>query len=178
MATVPEDRTLINGKRVPEETEVEAPERLHRLRTVRNQQGVSQRRAARQMGMDMKTVRAQEEESTDLSLSDLYKWQQVLDVPIADLLTEQTSQLSQPVLERARLVKLMKSVAAIKEVARSPNVRLLAERMFDQLLEIMPELEEIGPWHSVGQRRNLEDYGQAYDRRISDDLLYRPHHQE
>lgn len=59
------------------------PRQLHRVRTVRLQQGVSLRSAARQMGSDIRTLRLQEQESTDLRLSDLHKWQRALDVPLS-----------------------------------------------------------------------------------------------
>ena len=47
--------------------------RLHRIRTVRLREGVSLRSAARQMGSDVaaKLAELQEQESTDLRLSDL-----------------------------------------------------------------------------------------------------------
>ncbi len=50
--------------------------------------------------MDVKTVRQQEEETSDLRLSDLYRWQQALDVPVNELLTEDAEPLSRPVMER------------------------------------------------------------------------------
>src|SRR3954469_11177916 len=81
------------------------PRKLNRIREVRYQQGVSLRTACRHLGLDVKTVRQQEEESTDLKLSDLYRWQQALDVPVAELLSEEDAPLSRPVMERARLVR-------------------------------------------------------------------------
>jgi len=38
--------------------------------------------------MDVRAIRAQEQASTDLRLSDLYRWQQALDVPAAELLED------------------------------------------------------------------------------------------
>lgn len=148
--------------------------RLHRVATVRQQQGLSLRSASRQLGTDVHQLRNQEGETTDLRLSDLYQWQRVLDVPIIDLLVEPDSSLSRPVLERARLVRLMKTVAAIREQATSASIRRLAQTMIDQLIEIMPELKDVGPWHSVGQRRSLDEYGRAAERSISEDFFHRP----
>jgi hypothetical protein len=125
------------------------------------------------MGTDVRQLRHQEGETTDLRLSDLYQWQRVLDVPIVDLLVEPGSPLSRPVLERARLVRLMKTVAAIREQATTPSVKRLAQTMTDQLVEIMPELKDVGPWHSVGQRRSLSEYGRAAERCISEDFFHR-----
>lgn len=156
--------------------EVEAPYespavggvRWHRLEQVRRQQGVSLRRVARALKIDMHEARRQEQSSTDLRLSDLYAWQKVLDVPLADLLAEGSESLSAPVLERARLLKLMKTAAAIHEKSENGSIHRMAEMLIGQLLEIMPELAGVSPWHVVGQRRTLEDYGRVVERRLSD----------
>ena len=36
-------------------------------------------------------------------------------------------------------------------------MRRLVQMLLEQLVEIMPELADIGPWHAVGQRRGIED---------------------
>lgn len=155
---------------VPEEpaTAPTANGHFHRLAQVRRQQGVSLRRVARALKVDMHEVQRQEQPTTDLRLSDLYAWQSVLDVPMSDLLSEVGEPLSAPVLERARLLKLMKTAAAILEKAESNSIRRMAEMLVDQLVEIMPELEGVSPWHVVGQRRTLDDYGRVVERRMSD----------
>ncbi len=79
--------------------------RLHRIRTVRLQQGASLRSVARNSGVDIRQLRLQEQESTDVRLSDLHKWQKALDVPLAELLVEPDANLSQPVMDRARMVR-------------------------------------------------------------------------
>ena len=123
--------------------------------------------------MDMKVVRQQEEETADLPLSVLYAWQQVLDVPIADLLVDNDGPLSPLVLERARMVKLMKTAAAIQEKADSNSMRRLVQMLIDQLVEIMPELKDVGPWHSVGQRRTLDEFGRVVEQPIAEDVFRR-----
>ena len=144
---------------------------LHRIRTVRRQQGISIQGAARKLRVEPTKLRAQEEESTDLHLSDLYRWQKALDVPIADLLIDNEGPLSAPVMKRAQLVKVMKTVEAIMEKARSGEVRRMAETLKEQLVEIMPELEGVSPWHSVGQRRTLDEFGRVAERCFSDHVL-------
>jgi len=147
------------------------PNALHRIREVRLQQGVSLRSAARQMGSDIRSLRLQEQESTDLRLSDLHKWQKALDVPLTDLVEESDEPLSRPVLERARLIRLMKTAKAIEERSPTASVSRMAETLVSQLLEIMPELEHISPWHQFGQRRSLDEFGRVMERRMSDDLM-------
>ena len=143
---------------------------LHRIRTVRLREGVSLRSAARQMGSDIRSLRLQEQESTDLRLSDLHKWQKALDVPITELVVDTNEPLSRPVMERARLIRLMKTAAAIHEQSPSTSIKRMARMLVDQLVEIMPELREVSPWHTFGQRRSSDEYGRIFERRLSDDF--------
>lgn len=149
------------------------PKKLHRIATVRNQQGVSLRSASRQMGRTMSTVRSQEDESQDLRISDLMRWQKVLGVPLQDLLVDEDLPLSKPIKERAQMVRLMKTAAALKENCEAEGPKRLATMLVEQLIDIMPELEEVSSWHSVGQRRSLDEYGRIMERRISDDIFSR-----
>src|SRR5215510_8837417 len=70
---------------------------LHRIQEVRRLQGMSLRTAARQLETDIRSIRAQEQATTDLRLSDLYKWQRALDVPVSELLVDSDEPLSRPV---------------------------------------------------------------------------------
>lgn len=144
---------------------------LHRVQEVRQEQGVSLRTAARRMGSDMRSVKAQEQSTSDLRLSQLYAWQQVLDVPLNDLLEEPGLPLSSPVLERARLIRLMKTVMSIQEKADSPAIERLAQVLVEQLVEVMPELAEVSAWHNVGQRRSLDECGRVAENPIPDSFL-------
>src|SRR4029077_12531721 len=170
---VPEEENSGREKR-EEDLVVSLSQRpLHRLATVRKQQGISQRNVARRLGVDVSTVCEHEQEEADLPLSVIYAWQKVLEVPVAELLVDSDAPLSPPVMERARLVKLMKTAAAIMEKAHSNSLKRLVTMMVEQLLEIMPELRDVSAWHTIGQRRTLDDYGRAVDRQMPDDLLRR-----
>jgi hypothetical protein len=125
---------------------------LHRLREVRREQGVSSKRAAQLMGISVEQLRHEEEPTTDLTLSQIFAWQELLEVPVSDLLVEPHAPLSAPVLRRAQLVRLMKTVQAIMERSSQSSVRRLAQTMINQLVEIMPELEGVTPWHSLDRR--------------------------
>lgn len=146
------------------------PVSLHRIATVRRQQGLSLRGLARQQQTTIRELEAEEDESADLRLSRLYWWQDALDVPVADLLVESNGSLSPPVLQRARLVRVMKTVAAIMEKSENVSIRRLAQTLVNQLIEIMPELEGVSPWHTVGQRRTLDEPGRIVERMYSEDV--------
>jgi hypothetical protein len=47
----------------------------------------------------------------------------------------------------------------------------MAETLVSQLVEIMPELKDVSPWHTYGQRRSLDEVGRVMERRCSDAVL-------
>ncbi len=143
---------------------------LHRLATVRRMQGLSRRTVARRMNVDVTVVRRQEEETNDLPLSVLYEWQKALDVPVAELLVDSEAAISQPLLQRAQLVRLMKTALSILEEADNATTRVMAQTLVDQLIEVMPELQGIGAWNVIGRRRSLNELGMAATRSLSDDI--------
>jgi len=151
----------------------ESDQPLNRLQQVRRQQEMSMRSVARQTGVSVRILRKQENASADLRISDLRKWQKALDVPMGELLEAPGTQLSAPVMERARFVRLMKTASAIAERAESEGIQRMAQMMVDQLTDLMPELEGVTPWHAFGQRRGLDELGSVVDRRLRDDVLYR-----
>lgn len=136
----------------------------HRIKDVRREQGLSLRRVATMLNIEIDVARHEEDPSTDLTLTQLHAWQRVLEVPLADLLVDSQAPLSAPVLQRARMVRIMKTVAAIQEKADSTSIRRLSETLATQLKEIMPELEGVTPWHSVGQRRLRGEFGRVVQR--------------
>lgn len=151
------------------------PGGLHRIAEVRRQQGVTLRNVARRLGIPLAVVRRQEQAGSDLRLSELLRWQEVLEVPVAELLVEGEGQLSGPVLARSRMVKLMKTAAAIRERAQDSGLSRMVEMLVEQILEIMPELSDVTPWHSVGQRRTREELGRTARMVVSEELFRRPY---
>jgi hypothetical protein len=65
----------------------------------------------------------------------------------------------------------MKTATAILEQAASPQLQRLAQRLVEQLIELMPELEGVGPWNAVGRRRTSDELGRAADQCLSEDWL-------
>jgi transcriptional regulator with XRE-family HTH domain len=146
---------------------------MHRIADVRHRQGVTLRNVARRLGIEMSAVRRQEQPDCDLRISEVMAWQSVLEVPIAELLVEGEGQLSGPVLERSRMVKLMKTAAAIRERTSGTPVGRMVDMLVDQILEIMPELADVTPWNTVGQRRTLDDVGRTARTSVPDELFRR-----
>jgi transcriptional regulator with XRE-family HTH domain len=147
---------------------------LQRLGAVRRLQGISRRTLARRLNVEIDQVRQQECDTADLPLSTLYAWQKALEVPVAELLVEADESLVPPVLQRSQLLRVMKTVLAIHEQAKQQSIRRMAQTLRDQLVEIMPELEDVSAWHAVGKRRRLSELGIAAQRRLADDLFVEP----
>ena len=144
---------------------------LHRIQEVRRLQGMSLHTAARQLETDIRSIRAQEQASTDLKLSDLYKWQRAPDAPVSELLVDSDEGLSRPVRERACLLKVMKTARSLLESAPSGAVQRMAENLVEQLIELMPELAEASPAHSVGHRPSTDEMGRIGESPICDTSL-------
>ena len=133
--------------------------KYHRIAEVRAEQGVSLRSVSRRTGIEVRILKQQEDPYANLTLQELSVWQLALEVPLADLLVDNTNRLSQPVQQRAQLVKIMKTAAAIEEVSTSPRVSRLVMMLKEQLQEMMPELKEVSPWPNYGQRRAPNQLG-------------------
>lgn len=140
--------------------------RLHRIAEVRRQQGLSLRTVARRTGVEVRELRQQEQPNADLPLSALYLWQQALDVPIQNLLQDYDAELSTTTQNRAALVKVMKTVVALSEISSSPRVARLVTMLKEQLVEMMPELADIGGWPNYGSRRPPDQQGRIAENPI------------
>jgi transcriptional regulator with XRE-family HTH domain len=146
---------------------------LHRLAEVRVQQGISTRVLTKRLGTTQQDLDRQLSPFSDLRLSDLYKWQAALDVPVAELLVAPRPALSPAIDRRARLVKLMKSVRSLQRLADTDEMRILAQRLADQLIEIMPELVDVDSWPAVGPRRSSDDVSGLELRSVSESVFDR-----
>jgi transcriptional regulator with XRE-family HTH domain len=152
---------------------VERPSKgLQKLSSARRRQGLSIRCVAQRLGRTVGEIRAQEDERADLLISELYRWQAALEVPVEELLHEPGDSLSPMVSMRAQLLKVMKTAMAIRRQARSEAERRLARLLIDQLLEIMPELKEVSGWPAVGHRRRSDEVGRIGENPIPEDWLH------
>jgi len=154
------------------DTSIRPAKGLQKLSSARRRQGLSIRCVAQRLGRTVSEVRAQEDERADMLVSDLYRWQAALEVPIEELLEEPEDSLSAMVSVRAQLLKVMKTAMAMRRQARSESERRLARLLTEQLLEIMPELKEVSGWPAVGHRRRADEVGRIGENPISEDWLH------
>jgi transcriptional regulator with XRE-family HTH domain len=148
--------------------------KFHRIQEVCIQQGATIRSLSRKMDISTSEIREQENPQADLRISDLLRWQRVLEVPLADLLIDSEGPLSEPVDRRARMLRVMKTAKAILESTHDRSTKRLASMLVTQLTDIMPELAEVSAWHTVGQRRTQNEMGRIVDRTIPDNFFNDP----
>ena len=153
----PSDKQVTSSEEAKKSVNEKRP--LHRIAEVRKLQGISIRSASRRMGIPMEQVRREEKPDSNLTMEDLVRWQQALEVPMIDLLVDENAPLSTPVLARAKWLRIMKTVKALLETTESANINRMARMLEDQVLEVMPELKDVSAWHSVGQRRTQDEVG-------------------
>jgi hypothetical protein len=138
------------------------------------QEDVSLRTISRRLNYPLDLIRAQADPCFDLRLSDLYRWQTALKVPIADLIEPPGTGLSSPIRLRANLLKMMKTVRSIQETSHEESVARLAARLGDELVQLMPELREVASWPTVGQRRTLDELGAIADKVVPEAVFSNP----
>lgn len=161
-----------NGNHVETPRASARPAAIQKLSEARRRQGLSIRCVAQRLGRTVHEVRTQEDEHSDLLVSELYRWQEALEVPIEELLADPEDALSPRIMMRAQLLKVMKTARAIRRQARSESERRLGKLLIEQLLEIMPELKEVSGWPTVGHRRRADEIGRIAENPISDDWLH------
>ena len=118
---------------------------LHRIRTVRQQEEMSLRCIARRSKTTITKLRAQEQEDADLRLSDLYRWQRALNVPLRELLLDEHDLFPNQIQQRAFFLRVAKMALAVTQAESLDETRRLGENLRYELIRIMPELREVGP---------------------------------
>ncbi len=136
----------------PDQAESPGGSLSHRIAEVRSAQNISLRTVSRRCGLPVKQLRIQERGGCELTLSELQRWAAALEVPIVELLQEPSEDLTAAVSLRAQLIRLMKTVQALRAHADSNSTRRLADQLRQQLLVIMPELEDVTAWPREGGR--------------------------
>jgi transcriptional regulator with XRE-family HTH domain len=141
--------------------------RLQRLSEVRRREDLSRREVARRLRISVQEVEAQEQPCADMLLSELYRWEKALGVPVSELVNEISGEFSPPVRLRIQLLRAMKTIRSLQESAQQASVQRLAQTLVEQLLAIMPELKDTVAWPAVGQRRRQDELGQAFLRGLA-----------
>jgi len=151
----------------------EQQRRLHRISFVREREGISLRQVRGLLRIGLPELRRQEQVDTDLRLTDLYRWQHALKVPVTELLLEAPEGLSPSLMERTRLVRVMKTALSIAERSNQAEVKCLAKRLIAELNHIIPGLDSVGVWPVV-QQRQLKDFGRTLECIVSTQLVDEP----
>ena len=136
------------------------PDLPHRLQAARLDAGVSLRAMALRMKVKVSQAKAEEEGDRDLCISDLHRWQEALQIPLQELLEPPKNTLSEPVRQRACMIRVAKTAKTLARNCSRIREQRLAQRLVDQLQELMPELEDVGPWPE-GTPRSRDDLGRS-----------------
>ena len=84
----------------------------------------------------------------EMRISDLYRWQAALQVPLSNLVSEPATDLTEPIRQRAALVRLAKTAKSLLRMSENENddVKRLTKFFVDELILLMPELEDVSSW--------------------------------
>lgn len=135
------------------------------------QECVGVRTAARRMNVPSSQVRVECQPTCDLKLSDVYRWQEALNVPVADILSEPDMSLSPAVAWRGQLLKAMRTVRSIQLLVDDEAVQSLTMMLVQQLTDMMPELTNVTAWPSQGRQRTNDELGAIADKPLPHDFF-------
>ena len=141
---------------------------LHFIASTLRKQNATLAGCARRLGLSLSEAAAQTRPDADLTLSQLYAWRAVLDVPTSELLPFDDL-VPDPIRNRALLLRTMKTARQLQDLSRGTRLEPAVATLVDQLIELMPELAEVPAWPTVGQSRAPRDPGSA-TRRVDADF--------
>ena len=141
---------------------------LHFIASTLRKQNATLAGCARRLGLALSEAEAQTRPDADLTLSQLYAWRDVLDVPTSELLPLDEV-VPDPIRNRALLLRTMKTARQLQEASRGARLEPVVASLVDQLIELMPELAEVSAWPTVGQSRAPREPGAA-TRRVDADF--------
>lgn len=133
---------------------------LHFIASTLRKQNATLAGCARRLGLPLAEAAAQARPDADLTLSQLYAWRAVLDVPTSELLPLDDV-VPDPIRNRALLLRTMKTARQLQDLTRGTRLEPAVASLVDQLIELMPELAEVPAWPSVGQSRAPRELGGA-----------------
>ena len=147
---------------------------LHRLSAVRKLRNVSLDDAARQLELTPQETKHQEQPTTDLTLSALYRWQELLKVPVGKLLVEGEGPLGLSSAKPDTLAEILRGALLILQHTKQPGIRRMAHTLVDQLVELSPGLREIADAHTAGQAHRFDEQGRAMKGALPLDFFLEP----
>jgi transcriptional regulator with XRE-family HTH domain len=145
---------------------------LHRIAEVMEQEGISPRGLARRLGTTRSSITKAMDPTNDMKLSELYQLQAALQVPATELLAASYEGLPPEILQRTRLLRMMRTVRSIQEISTDERIQTLAMQLVEKLTEMMPELKEVSAWPSKGKPRKMHELGAIACNVVSLDLLH------
>ncbi|MBQ2788182.1 MAG: hypothetical protein IJE97_00995 [Thermoguttaceae bacterium] len=141
---------------------------LHFIASTLRKQNATLAGCARRLGLSLSEAAAQIRPDADLTLSQLYAWRAVLDVPTSELIPFDDV-VPDPIRNRALLLRTMNTARQLQDLSRGTRLEPAVASLVDQLIELMPELAETPAWPTVGQSRAPREPGSA-TRRVDADF--------
>lgn len=148
-----------SNNKVPHKHSRFAQRRHYLAETIKNQR-ISLNVCAKRLGITKEEALAQIDPDSNLTLQQLFDWSEVLEVPIAELLPFD-AKLSDPIRNRALLLRVMKTARQIQRISKDTPVEFVAATLVAQLLELAPDFATVEAWPSVGKSRLAQSPGLA-----------------
>ena len=145
-----EVRSILCGDEAAAETK-KIGETFHHIREIRTRKGISLDYCAEAIGISLEAARRQEKPTSNLSISQLIKWMDVLRVRCSEILGQEVDDLDDPIFHLEELLNVRKLAKSIHMGTREENTHYVAENLITVLDNLILDSKDVAGGDNIGQ---------------------------
>ena len=145
-----EVRSILCGDEAAAETK-RIGETFHHIREIRTRKGISLDYCAEAIGISLEAARRQEKPTSNLSISQLIKWMDVLRVRCSEILGQEVDDLDDPIFHLEELLNVRKLAKSIHMGTREENTHYVAENLITVLDNLILDSKDVAGGDNIGQ---------------------------
>ncbi len=145
-----EVRSILRGDEAAAETK-KIGETFHHIREIRTRKGISLDYCAEKIGISLAAARKQEKPTSNLNISQLIKWMDVLNVQLSEILGQEVDDLDDPIFHLEELLNVRKLAKSIHMGTREENTHYVAENLITVLDNLILDSKDVAGGDNIGQ---------------------------
>ncbi|MCR5359895.1 MAG: helix-turn-helix domain-containing protein [Thermoguttaceae bacterium] len=145
-----EVRSILRGDEAAAETK-KIGETFHHIHEIRTRKGISLDYCAKKIGISLAAARKQEKPTSNLSISQLIKWMDVLNVQLSEILGLEEGDLDDPIFHLTELLKVKDLAESIQGGTREGSIYCVAGNLITNLDNLIFDSKDVAGGENVGQ---------------------------
>ena len=126
-------------------------ETFHNIREIRTRKGISLDYCAEEIGISLEAAREQEKPTSNLCISQLIKWADVLNVQYSEILGPEEGDLDDPIFHLEELLEVRELAKSIHGGTREENTHYVAENLITVLDNLILDSRDVAGGDNFGQ---------------------------